>query len=149
MLYPIYLSAPTFLHLTCDAVGVGLCLGSVKPRSLEPLGRLAEPPKCMNWLFLGAVLRLQGKAIDGVSLLALMMKNGSVEYSSSESTAEKKVKKSLFHIISASCITGRRFMAFFLFSYLFMYLTYFPPSFLCYRYTWTAGISRSGLQTGT
>lgn len=93
-LSPAYLSAPGFLHLTCDAVGVGLCcLCSVKPCSFEPLGRLAEPPKCMSWLFLRVILRLQEKAIDGVSLLALTMRNGCVEYSSLESTSGKKVKK--------------------------------------------------------
>lgn len=45
-----------------DAVGVGLCLFIVKPHSLE-LGRLAESPKCMNWLFLRAVLRPQERQL--------------------------------------------------------------------------------------
>lgn len=58
-----------------------------------------------------------GKAIDGVSLLALTMKNGCVESSSSESTAGKKMKKSLFHLISAACLTGGASCSgFFLFS---------------------------------
>lgn len=109
----------------------------------------------MNWLFLRVIVRPQGKVIDGVSLLALTVKGSSGRWLCGilffREHCRKKRDKSLFHLISAAFLTGRGWCSgFFLFSFVFFFGVFFYfPLFLCYRYTWTAGISRSGLQTGT